>query len=241
MHRNSYIRTICYSLMFVCYSSLLFAQDYGRKKIGDKNFRYEFYTSDAVPAFRSGVMYYWFKGGAIHQSESSFSGQVLDGKFEKFFLNTQLAEQGLFKLGLKHGLWYSWHQNGKLAEEATWRSGIKRGEYKSFDENGFLIESGKYRKGKKHGRWINWIKKDTIVYNRGVIIPKKIKQPKKEKSKVPLSEEELKKPKQTAGKTKKKSEEKRIEKTKQTHDNSKQGFFKRLFSKKKKNTSNSGK
>lgn len=241
MHWYFHSRIIYFSLIFFSCINILIAQDGGRKKIGDKNYRYEFYTSLSTPGIHLGVTYFWFKGGAIHHSESSFSGQVLDGKFEKFFLNTQLAEQGYFKLGLKHGLWYSWHPNGKIAERGYWRSGVKRGEYKSFDENGFPVESGKYRKGKKHGRWINWINKDTIVYKRGAVIPKKIKQPKKGKSKVPLSNEEIKKSEQTAGKTKKKSEEKRLHKRKQTHENSKQGFFKRFFSKKKKNASNSGK
>jgi hypothetical protein len=64
-----------------------------KKKITDVNFRYEFYTTqkDATP--KQGIIYSWFKGGAIHTTENGASGELLHSSFEKFYLDNQLAEK----------------------------------------------------------------------------------------------------------------------------------------------------
>lgn len=82
-----------------------------KKRITDTEFRYEFYTTKKEVSAKQDRLYYWFKGGAIHSSEYGVSGELLDGEFEKFYLNNQLAEKGEFKKGLKEGLWKTWHCN----------------------------------------------------------------------------------------------------------------------------------
>ncbi|RXR31872.1 hypothetical protein EQG68_09390 [Flavobacterium piscinae] len=82
-----------------------------KKRITDKEYRYEFYTTQKEVSAKQDRLYYWFKGGAIHSSEYGVSGELLDGEFEKFYLSNQLAEKGVFKKGLKDGLWKTWHWN----------------------------------------------------------------------------------------------------------------------------------
>jgi hypothetical protein len=47
-----------------------------------------------------------------------------------------------------------------------------------------LAEEGRYKKDKKHGKWIDYEKKDTIVYKRGLVVIKKSKVSKAEKFKI---------------------------------------------------------
>ena len=54
-----------------------------KKRITDKSFRYEFYTTNENVKVKTNRFYYWFKGGAIHASEYGVSGELLDGEFEK--------------------------------------------------------------------------------------------------------------------------------------------------------------
>lgn len=190
-----------FSLIF-----LSFSDPYSIKRISDKEFRYEFYTTNKKIKTNKDKIYFWFKGGNIHNSQSGFGGELLEDKFTKMYLNNQLAEQGFFKKGLKNGLWKTWYKNGTIETTQNWSRGLKSGDFYHFAENGAILEKGKYKNDKKHGFWIDFIKKDTINYKNGNIFVKKIK----------LSKEEKEKNKAL----------------KNASNKNKQKFFKRLFSKK---------
>lgn len=115
--KNSILKTFgIYSLLgFVLVLSLLSFQEWEpnlKKRISDTSYRYEFYVTKDEPRVKSDRIYYWFKGGTIHNSENGISGELLHDVFEKFYLNNQLAEKGEFKKGLKVGLWKTWYANG---------------------------------------------------------------------------------------------------------------------------------
>lgn len=165
-------------LGFLLFFSLIlvsFSDPYAIKRISDANFRYEFYTSDKKIKIKDHKTYYWFKGGAIHSAESGIAGALLTDKFVKMYHSNQLAEQGEFKNGLKVGLWKTWHPNGKIESTLKWKKGFKSGLFVRYDENGFLAETGKYNNDLKTGKWIDYQKKDTLVYKKGIVIPKKQK------------------------------------------------------------------
>ncbi len=143
-----------------------------KKRITDTEYRYEFYTTQKEVSSKQDRLYYWFKGGAIHSSEYGVSGELLDGEFEKFYLSNQLAEKGVFKKGLKDGLWKTWHKNGMISTEIYFSSGQKNGTFYGYDENGKLTEKGKFKKNKKHGKWINFTQKDTVEYRKGEVFVK---------------------------------------------------------------------
>ncbi|WNM19467.1 toxin-antitoxin system YwqK family antitoxin [Flavobacterium capsici] len=231
-------------LFFSLYCNLQFITETPlRKKIVDKDFKYEFYVTKKIPEIRANRTYYWFKGGAIHTSEYGISGEVLNDDFEKFYLNNQIAEKGKFNKGLKVGVWKNWHPNGKLSTYQYYDEGIKNGAFYKYNENGILVEKGKYRRDKKQGEWINLISKDTVVFKKGEVFVSK------EKTKT--TKEDLKK---KEGKTKpnffkrlfhkknKPTKENETSKSKKDNVNPREkekskegkGFFKRLFSKKQK-------
>lgn len=216
MRKNTFYWAVCSLLLFLLVS---FQEPILKKRITDKDFRYEFYVTDKEPNIKSERMYYWFKGGAIHNSENGVAGELLNGAFEKFYLSNQLAEKGEFSRGLKVGQWRTWYPNGVLETTVYWNEGRKRGAYYHYSENAFLLERGRYSAGKKQGQWINFVSKDTIVFDRGekvvkVLSPEDLAKEakrKENKAKKKQKREERKSEKKRAKQTEK--EQKELQKT----------------------------
>lgn len=201
------------------------------KRISDANYRYEFYTISKNIKPKKNRVYYWFKGGAVHNSENGVTGELIDGLFTKTNHNNQLLEQGIFKKGLKKGIWKKWYVNGKIETQQKWRDGKMDGEFLQYDDKGTLITKGKYSNNLQTGKWIDYIKKDTTLYKKGIIIIKEKKLSKEEKLK--LKEE----------KTKGKNNSKKIKSAKEsntiiTKDSTKKSFIKKIFGKKEKDNKN---
>lgn len=194
-----------------------FQDPYSIKRISDKNFRYEFYTTSKKINPNKNKTYFWFKGGVIHEAESGFAGEVLNGSFKKFFHSNQLAEQGVYKKGLKIGLWKNWFENGKIENTQVWKSGIKNGTFIKHNNLGDIIEKGNYKKNLKHGLWVDMVKKDSTIYKNGSVFLKKIKLTKEEKDKIKFD---------------KKSQKTNL---KEQKSQKKPSWFSKLFMKKKKN------
>ena len=159
---------------------------------------------------------------------------LLDEQFDKFYLDNQLAEKGRFRKGKKVGIWKTWHPNGVLSSQSEWAGGQKNGYFYSYNDKGNPVEKGLYRVNKKQGKWINFISKDTIKYYNNLPVVKKSEKDKKEAVIIPDSKKEVIKGKEstqmnTFSKTKIVKDSKDSKKTEK-----KAGFFKRLFSKKRK-------
>jgi hypothetical protein len=203
-----------------------FQDPYSIKRISDKNFRYEFYTSSKRIDPSENKTYFWFKGGLIHETDYGVAGEVLNGNFKKYFHSNQLAEQGVFKKGLKVGLWKSWYENGKIETTQIWKSGQKNGNFFRYDSNGEILEKGNYKKNLKHGLWIDMIQKDSLTYKKGSIFLKKKKFSKEEKAKI----------KQEKNHKKEAVKKNKLDSKKETKNNiKKENWFSKLFKKKKKN------
>jgi hypothetical protein len=97
-------------------------------------------------------LYYWFSTNLIKSTQGGYSGKLLNGRYQEFFLNKSLKEWGAFNAGLKTGKWKSWDEGGKLKEEYYWDSGKKNGTYSKYDSLGRLAEKGKYRNDLLNGK-----------------------------------------------------------------------------------------
>lgn len=149
-----------------------FTNPYTVKRTSDRDFRYEFYTTHKKIKPNKDQMYFWFKGGVIHETQGGIAGDVLNDKFIKMYHSNQIAEQGKFKNGLRVGVWKTWHKNGILATDQNWHNGLRSGLYSRFDTNGNLIEKGRFIANYKTGKWINTENQDTITYKKGKIVTK---------------------------------------------------------------------
>lgn len=171
-------------LVLLAFTLLSFADPYTIKRISDKNFRYEFYTTDKKVDPKANKTYYWFKGGLIHEAQGGIAGDLLNDKFIKMYHNNQLAEQGQYKNGLRIGLWKTWYQNGILATTTNFSKGVRSGNYSRYNESGNLVESGKFSSDSKTGKWTNTETKEITTYKRGVIVKQKETLTKSEKYRI---------------------------------------------------------
>lgn len=250
MKTKTTLRILFFFLAFVSVS-FTDPEPYLAKRISDADFRYEFYTTDKKINPKKDKTYYWFKGGSVHSAQAGIAGILLHGKYTKTFHSNQLAEQGEFENGLKKGTWKSWYPNGTVETTQYWQDGSRGGSFYHYSIAGEVLESGNFKKDKKHGKWIDFVKKDTAVYKKGVIFVKKPKLTKEEKIKLKEENAKLKEENKKASEAEKlakkasketKALEKANKKTikeqeqqnkKATENKSdKPRFFKKLFSKK---------
>jgi hypothetical protein len=173
---------------FIVFLLVSFSDPYSIKRISDSNFRYEFYVTDKSITPKPNKVYYWFKGGAIHNAQGGFGGDLLNEVFLKTYHSNQIAEKGNFKNGLKIGVWKTWHPNGSIESTQKWTKGLRTGMYYKYDKNGLLAETGCYKNDKKQGKWYDFEKKDTVSYSGGIPIVKKQKLSKLDKLKLKLQE-----------------------------------------------------
>jgi antitoxin component YwqK of YwqJK toxin-antitoxin module len=168
--KSNWIMKFAYTLFLVF---LLVPQ---KRIINTHDFDYEFYiSSEKNQKCKLGRNYFWYKSGAIHQSTADVGGPVLVDGYTKYYKSKQLAEKGTFNDGLKDGIWKSWHENGNLAALEKWKNGLRHGDFILYDAQGAQNVVGTYRNDQKHGTWINYVSKDTLVYKKGNIVPKKLK------------------------------------------------------------------
>lgn len=83
-------------------------------------------------------IYYWFKAQKVLNTQGGSSGSLLDGEFESFYKNNQLSEKGLFRKGLKHGVWKFWDQSGTLIHQENWNKGTQTGKQLYYSGNGVI-------------------------------------------------------------------------------------------------------
>ncbi|MDR6764540.1 antitoxin component YwqK of YwqJK toxin-antitoxin module [Flavobacterium sp. 2755] len=186
-----------YFVIFLAFVLVSFGDPYMIKRISDKDFRYEFYTTDKKITPKTSKTYYWFKGGLIHEAQGGIAGDLLNDKFTKMYHSNQLAEQGQFKDGLRVGEWKTWHPNGVLSSISNYSKGLRSGKYFRYNEIGALVENGKYSSNEKTGKWTNAETKEITTYKDGVIVKKKETFTKSEKYRIKQENNKLEDAKET--------------------------------------------
>ncbi len=152
------------------------SSDVQRKRIRQGDFDIECYVYiKKLESFHKKKEYYWFKSGEVHNSYANVGGLVLHDEYKKFYRSRQLAEQGFFNYGLKHGKWRDWYENGKIKSITNWNNGYKSGKYYEYNDSGVLLISGKYKRSIKSGTWINHKIADTTYYKKDSIYSEKPK------------------------------------------------------------------
>ncbi|TWI94535.1 hypothetical protein JN11_04645 [Mucilaginibacter frigoritolerans] len=76
-----------------------------------------------VTSPKADLFYFWYYAGGIHSTQGGYSGKLLDGYYNEYYLSKSLKQQGTFKKGLKNGNWKSWNEDGTLKEDILWKNG----------------------------------------------------------------------------------------------------------------------
>ena len=119
--------------------------------------------------------YSWYQKQSVLNTRGAWSGKLLHGKYEVFYPNHNLLEQGVYHKGLRVGDWITWYASGEKKESIAWKQGQKHGVFERYNEEGEVIEKGKYCHNKRHGIVLvyeedKWIKQR---YKAGELIKKK--------------------------------------------------------------------
>ena len=112
----------------------------------------------------SEATYHWFTGTQINSTQGGYSGKLLNGTYHDFYLHKNLKEAGVFKNGLKTGLWKSWSEDGVLKDEFTYNDGLRNGAYLKYDAVGKVNELGTYHHNLLNG------KQTTITGDSAVVV-----------------------------------------------------------------------
>jgi len=95
--------------------------------------------------------YYGYYMGGLFCKQGELQGKPLDGEFYKYDLKDNIIESGLFKYGLKTGLWKHLSPGGKLTETSEYRNGVLDGELMIY-KNGKPDILEKYKEGELIGK-----------------------------------------------------------------------------------------
>ncbi|WP_430405616.1 toxin-antitoxin system YwqK family antitoxin [Fluviicola sp.] len=133
--------------IFVVFSQKFEIENKFHIKQEDKSIIFRVLDTDdsQLKKYNSKKYYYWFKSQKILITQGGSSGSLLNGDYESFYKNNQLAEKGLFKKGLKHGIWRFWGQNGILIHQENWSSGIQIGKQLYYSNQGLLEKTILYK------------------------------------------------------------------------------------------------
>lgn len=128
------------------------------------------------PQARPALYYYWYASNMIHELQGGYSGKLLDGAYMEFYLNKNVKQQGIFRQGLKTGVWKDWDPDGVLRKSVTWSDGLKSGKFTVFKADGTLEQSGCYRHNLLDGKLMDYFSADSVhltQYKKGKIVPLK--------------------------------------------------------------------
>lgn len=143
-----------------------FTQDKATINYPDHVLKVNFQTSKSDKIAKPDRRYFWYSANQIHTTQGGYSGKLLDGLYEDFYLNKNLKERGQFSKGIKTGEWTSWSESGSLNGTYHWRNGEKAGSYLKYDIDGRLIEKGRYRNDLLSGKQVIYSAADSVVTTR---------------------------------------------------------------------------
>ena len=109
--------------------------------------------------------------------EISYKDNKRNGEFVRYNgITGRMLEKGAYVNDLKNGSFTKWYSNGAKRVEGVYRKGLKNGIWSYYFKNspGIIRLNGNFKDGKKHGKWVFYDKNGTIrsiiKYDNGVIL-----------------------------------------------------------------------
>ena len=151
LFKKHLVRSVIFLLLFIGENNLYSQNLEGLRHCTTVDYKIDFYVanSNKKVKYKDTLNYYWFKSQKIQITQGRSAGDIIHGDFHKFYQTGQLAEQGIFKYGLKNGTWLTWYSTGKLKTIRNYSNGVLKGYYANFDTNGSCTDKGKFKKGQK--------------------------------------------------------------------------------------------
>lgn len=135
--------------IFRGYSQDVAKDFYLKKSMKQDGYQYQFTVLEddkrGVWFYSRDKFYFWYKAQRVLSTQGASSGQLLNGNFEAFYENKQLAQKGYFRKGLKDGKWMYWRNDGTLISIENWNKGSFSGTTEFFDAKGDGFETIRHR------------------------------------------------------------------------------------------------
>jgi antitoxin component YwqK of YwqJK toxin-antitoxin module len=167
--------------VFAFLSTHAFAQkltDYGLNRIRineeEQTLQFETIPATNLSVVRPDRTYYWYSANGIHTTQGGFSGKLLNGYYQAYYLNKNLKEEGFFSAGLKDGTWKNWKPDGSLTQLVNWKNGLRSGRFTLYNDSGQVSTSGHYKKNVMDGHISFNAGRDsarTVRYQNGKEVP----------------------------------------------------------------------
>ena len=123
--------------------------------------------------------YSWFINNQIQTTQGGYDSKLLHGNYVAKYLNKSLKEKGIYKYGLKKGVWKQWYENGNLKSITHWKAGQLNGKFIQYTASNELSKTGKYKAGKLSGTIIEYTDGQVAAIDKFVNGVKQIKKEKK--------------------------------------------------------------
>jgi hypothetical protein len=96
-----------------------------RRIINRRDTLYFFYAVKPAKPIKTVAQkwYSWFGHDTVLSTAGSYNGRVLDGEYKVLYPGGNIKETGNFSMGLKTGVWRSWHPDGSLQGVDHWKNG----------------------------------------------------------------------------------------------------------------------
>ncbi|MDP9080026.1 MAG: hypothetical protein M3O71_21580 [Bacteroidota bacterium] len=89
----------------------------------DRVIQLELKPVSSKPHLKKELFYAWYGANTIHFTQGGYSGRLLNGWYNEYYLNKNLKLQGFYKGGLKTGPWKEWKEDGSLTSQVNWKNG----------------------------------------------------------------------------------------------------------------------
>ena len=141
---------------FGCFAQKPLRDFYLKRSLKQDGQQFQFTVLDedkhGIWVYQKDKYYHWYKAQNVISTQGGSSGTLLNGKFEAFYPNKQLARKGSFHKGLKHGKWLYWREDGTLFSSENWVNGVQRGQQKCYDTDGQEIELTRVKRNRVERR-----------------------------------------------------------------------------------------
>ena len=110
--------------------------------------------SDMIDSDSEHIPYHYviYSDGVAHHK---IDGSIIEGLVKKI-VSGVLIEQGVYKKGLKEGVWENFRSDRKLRQRQCYRGGLLEGSHEWFHTNGNIRETGQYENGDRVGIWLSF-------------------------------------------------------------------------------------
>ena len=99
-----------------------------------------------------GIRSLFYEGNKKIQTAETYIDGIMDGLFEEYHINGQVAFTGLYVNDAMDGVWKKYSESGQLIEEVSFKDSEENGPFKEYHSNGQLAAEGGYLNGdNEHG------------------------------------------------------------------------------------------